>query len=94
MCAGELSVAELSEGWTVDLEVRPMQVGTPLEIFYYFCSSPTNEIIFIRQESPPDEYKKIIRRESSPDELKTNYSSGIVPRTNKNKLLVENRPDE
>ena len=45
-------VAELSERWIVDLEVRPIQVRTPSEIFgFYIYSSPTNNIIFIHQES-------------------------------------------
>ena len=49
MCDG---VAELSERSTIDLEVRPMQVRTPSEIFwFYFYSSPTIKTIFIHQES-------------------------------------------
>ena len=60
MCAG---VAELSERWTVDLEVRPMQVRTPSENilllflfvsdeYNYFYSSgiPFNKMFIIRQE--------------------------------------------
>ena len=43
MCAG---VVELSERWTVDQEVRAIQVRTPSEIFsFYLYSSPTNKII-------------------------------------------------
>ena len=52
MCAG---VAELSEALNLDhshLEVRAIQVQTLSEIFwFYFYSSPTNNIIFIRLES-------------------------------------------
>ena len=44
-----VDVAELSERWTVDLDVRPMQVRTPSEILCFY--SPTNKIIFIRRES-------------------------------------------
>ena len=49
MCAG---VAELLERWTVDLEVGPMEVRFPSEIFwFYFYVSPTNKIIFVRRKS-------------------------------------------
>ena len=63
MCAG---VAELSERWTVDLEVRPMQVRTSSEIFcFHFYSFPTNKFIFMRRESRG--IKFFILREYKPE---------------------------
>ena len=56
MCAG---VAELSERWTVDLEVWPIQVQNPSEIFcFYFFIRPRGillkQIFIIRREYKPE----------------------------------------
>ena len=59
MCTG---VAELSEHWTADLEVQPIQVRT-----FYFYSSPTIKIILIRRN--PVEIIFIIRREYKPEDV-------------------------
>ena len=62
-------MAELSERWTVNLEVWSMQVQTPSEIFcFYFYSSPTNKIIFIRRETLLIKIF-IIRRKYKPEDL-------------------------
>ena len=44
MCAG---MAELSERWTVDLEVRPMQVQTRQKYFAFIFIRPQRIKLFV-----------------------------------------------
>ena len=69
--------------WSVDLEVRAIQVRAPSEIFwFYFWRFPTNKIIFIfirRELRIPDKSNYFYSSGTIPDEYKFFYSSRMIP---------------